>query len=121
MAKKNLNKPNSEMTEFEQLNTRTNERIECEAAKLEQSERIARQAEEEERMAFIKAEKAKERRKAYSNKSAGSVAALLMLSGAVTVAGMAEMIAPTLWVATSLICLCAACVRFGVWFGRVAR
>lgn len=121
MAKKNQIKTNSEMEELEHLNTRTNERIACEAEKLEQSERIARQAEEEDRMAFIKEEKAKARRKAYANKSAVSVAALLMLSGAVSAAGMAELIHPTLWVATSLICLCAACVRFGVWFGRVAK
>ena len=101
-------KTNSEMTEFEQLNTRTNERN-------------ARRVKEEEHMAFVKVKKAKDRRKAYSNKSAGSIAALLMLSGAVTVAGMAEMIHPTIWVTTSIISLCAACVRFGVWFGRVAR
>lgn len=121
MAKKNQSKPNSETTEFEQLNARTDERIALKTEKAEQEERNARLMAEQERKAFAKAEKEKQRRKAYSNKSAGSIAALLMLSGAVAVAGMAEMIHPTLWVATSIICLCAACVRFGVWFGRVAK
>ena len=121
MAKKNQINTNSEMTEFEQLNARTDERIAEETANAEEQERIARQMAEEERKAFAKAEKEKQRRKAYSNKSAVSVLALLMLSGAVTVAGMAEMIHPTIWVATSVICLCAACIRFGAWFGRVAK
>lgn len=124
MAKNNQcvsNFEKQEAADFELLNTRTNARMENEAEKAEQEERIYRKKAEEERKAFMKAEKEKQRRKAYGNKSAATVAALLMLSGAVTVAGMAEMIHPTLWVATSLICLCAACVRFGVWFGRVAK
>lgn len=124
MAKNNQcvsNFEKQEAADFELLNARTNARMENKAEKAEQEERIYRQKAEEERKAFMKAEKEKQRRKAYGNKSAATVAALLMLSGAVTVAGMAEMIHPTLWVATSLICLCAACVRFGVWFGRVAK
>lgn len=121
MAKKNQIKTNSEMTEFEQLNARTNERIALKTEKAEQEERIARLKAEQERKAFAKAEKEKQRRKAYSNKSAVSVLALLMLSGAVIVAGMAELIHPTIWVATSIICLCAACIRFGAWFGKVTK
>ena len=121
-----------ETAEMELLNTMTNERIAYETEKVEQEKRIARQKaeeeciarqkeEEKERMASIKAEKAKERRKAYTVKSFVSVAALAVLSGAVCAGGMAEMIHPTIWIPTSAACLCAACVRFGVWFGRVAR
>ena len=124
MAKNNQcvsNFEKQEAADFELLNTRTNERMENEAEKAEQEKRIYCQKAEEERKAFMKAEKEKQRRKAYANKSAASVLALLMLSGAVTIAGMAEMIHPTLWVATSIICLCAACIRFGAWFGRVAK
>ena len=124
MAKNNQcvnNFEKQESADFELLNARTNERIAEETAKAEEQERIARQVAEEERKAFMKAEKEKQRRKAYANKSAVSVLSLLMLSGAVTIAGMAEMIHPTIWVATSLICLCAACIRFGAWFGRVAK
>lgn len=124
MAKKNQSMTNSEKqeaAEFEALNTRTDERIAHETEQAEHEERTALQMAEEDRKAFVKAEKEKERRKAYSNKSAASVTALLAVSGAVSAAGMAEMIHPTIWVATSIICLCAACVRFGVWFGRVVK
>lgn len=116
-----INPETQEVAEMELLNTRTNERIANETEKLEQEKRKARQAEEEERNACAKAEKAKERRKAYSKKTAASVAALVALSGAVCAAGMAEMIHPAIWITTSITCLCAACVRFGVWFGRVAK
>lgn len=116
-----INPEDQEAAEFERMNTQTAERIAYETEKMEQEKCKARQAEEEERKAFAKAEKAKERRKAYSKKSAASVAALLALSGAVCAAGMAEMIHPAIWVATSITCLCAACVRFGVWYGRVAK
>lgn len=110
-----------EMAELEQLNARTADRIEADRAMRYQAERINRQAEEEARKKFLKEEKLKAKRKAYANKSFASVIALLLLCGAVLWAGMAEMIHPTLWVAASLICLCAACVRFGVWYGRVTK
>lgn len=81
-------------------------------------------AETEQRYAiaqYRKKAKAIARRKAYSSKSAASVAALLAVSGAVCAAGTAGMIHPAIWVSTHLICLCAACIRLGAWFGRVAK
>ena len=110
-----------EMAELEQLNARTADRIEADRAMRYQAERINRQAEEEAKKKTLKEEKLKAQRKAYANKSFASVFALTLLSGAVLWAGMAQMIHPTLWVGASLICLCAACVRFGVWYGRVTK
>ena len=97
--------------------------LECARLNALTKKRIAK-AEAEQREAVIqyrKKAKANARRKAYANKSAASVVALLMLSGAVSVAGMAEMIHTTIWVATYLTCLCVACIRFGVWFGKAAK
>lgn len=120
MKKEEINNQ-KEVAELERLNARTEERIEANNAAQDQAERIIREAEEEARKKTLKEEKEKARRKAYANKSFASVGALLVLSGAVLGAGIAEMIHPTIWVATSLICLCAACVRFGVWFGRSTK
>ena len=97
--------------------------LECARLNAQTKKRIAK-AEAQQYEAFMQHRKkaqAKARRKAYSNKSAASVAALLMLSGAVALAGMAGMIHPAIWVSTHLVCLCAACLRFGTWFGRVAK
>lgn len=106
-----------EAEELKLLNTQTDERL----AYQEHQEEITRKINEERRAAFIEAEKEKKIRMAYANKSAASVAALLVLSGAVCAAGMADMMHPYIWVSTALVSLCAACVRFGVWFGRVAK
>jgi Flp pilus assembly protein TadB len=112
---------NKEEAEFDRLNARTDERIEEANEKQSHADLIIRQAEEEARKKALKEEKLKAQRKAYSNKSFASVVSLTLLSGAVLWAGMAQMIHPTLWVGASIICLCAACVRFGVWYGRVTK
>ena len=112
---------NQETAEIEMLNARS--KAHYDKMMQEHAEQISRQAEAEEyaRKEAAKAEKAKARRKAYTMKSIFSVSALLVLSGAVAWAGQAEMIHPNIWMPTALICLCVACGRFGVWFGRVAK
>ena len=45
----------------------------------------------------------------------------VILGAAVTLAGTAGMIHLAIWLPVTLICLCAACVRLGVWFGRVEK
>lgn len=112
---------NQEAAEFENLNARAQENHEHNVAMQDQAARIIREAEEEAEKAFIKEEKAKARRKAYTVKSVVSVAALAVLSGAVCAAGTVGMIHPAIWIPAALVCLCAACVRFGAWFGRAAR
>ena len=96
--------------ECARLNALTKKRIE--KAEAERREAV---------MQYRKKAKENARRKAYANKSAASVVALLMLSGAVCAAGMAGMMHPAIWVTTYLICLSVACMRLGAWFGRVTK
>ena len=110
-----------EVAEFENLNARANEKHEKIVYEESRSAQIIRQAEEYAKKETAKAEKAKARRKAYTVKSISSVCALLVLSGAVLVAGKDEMIHPTIWMPTALVCLCLACLRFGTWFGRMTK
>lgn len=110
-----------EAAEFEMLNARANENHENTVAAENRAAQIIRQAEEYAKRESIKAEKAKARRKAYTVKSIFSVSAFAVLSAAFLAAGTEEMIHPTIWIPAAIACLCAACVRFGVWFGRMAK
>lgn len=110
-----------EAAEFERLNARANENHENTVAAENQAAKIIRQAEEYDKRESIKAEKAKARRKAYTVKSFVSVIALLALSAAVAWAGQTEMMHPTIWIPAALVCLCAASLRLGAWFGRMAK
>ena len=110
-----------ETIEFAQQNARTTKRLADDKVKKDQAARIIREAEEEARKAFIKSEKAKARRRAYTVKSIATVTVFGALSGAVALAGTAGMVHPAIWIPAALFCLCAACVRFGAWFGRVAK
>lgn len=40
---------------------------------------------------------------------------------AVAAAGTAGFIHPVIWTPAAIICLCAACVRLGMWFGKAAK
>lgn len=121
MKKHNEIIANQEAAEFEALNARAQKNHAHAIDAQNQAESIIRQAEEEAKKAFIKAEKAEARRKAYAVKSVVSIAALGVLSGALVWAGSSEMIHPTIWIPAAIVCLCSACVRLGMWFGRVAR
>jgi hypothetical protein len=68
-----------------------------------------------------KAAKAKAQRKAYTWKTVGCILAECAICGAVTWAGIAGLIHPIISAPVSVFCLCVACVRFGAWFGRVAK
>lgn len=110
-----------EAAEIEMLNARTEDRRKAEKAAQESAARIIRQAEEEAQKKAIAAEKAKAQRKAYTVRSIASVVIFAVLSGGVALAGTAGMIHPYICIPAAIFCLCAACVRFGAWFGRVAK
>mgnify|MGYP003304755365 CR=1 FL=1 len=110
-----------EAAEFERLNARANENHEKTVAADNRAAEIIRQAEEYAKRESIKAEKAKARRKAYTFKSFVSVVAFLALSAAAAWAGQAEMVHRYIWIPAALVCLCAASLRLGAWFGRMAK
>lgn len=80
-----------------------------------------RAAENNARKETIKAERAKARFIAYTIKTVVTIATFGVLSAAVTWAGTVGMIHPYICVPVSLASLCAACLLFGVWFGRVYK
>ncbi len=69
----------------------------------------------------IKAEREKARLIAYTTKSVLTITALGVLSVAVACAGVAGMIHPYIVIPVTLSSLCAAFLKFGVWFGRVVK
>lgn len=68
-----------------------------------------------------KAERAEARRKAYNLNTIKHILIDGGIIGAVAWAGTAGMIHPAICITVGLICLCAGCLRFGAWFGRVAK
>ena len=121
MEKNNEIIETQEEAEFEALNARAQENGVKEQVLRNQAKRIIRDAEEYAQKEHAKAEKAKARRRAYSIKSWASIVAFGALAGAVTLAGMAGMIHPYISYPVAMFCVCAACLRFGVWFGRVTK
>ena len=67
------------------------------------------------------AEKAVARRRAYAAKTFGFVLTRGGIIWAVMAAGIAGMIHPAIYIPVSLLCLCAACLRLGAWFGRTVK
>lgn len=65
-----------------------------------------------------RAEKAEARRKAYTVKTIKTVCACCGACGAVVWAGTAGLVHPIIFIPVGLICLCAACLRLGVWLGK---
>lgn len=96
--------------EFARLNARTNKRI-------SHAEAVNRKADRQCR----KAEKMAARRKAYNLQTVGYVLTRCGIIGAVTWAGMVGMIHPAICIPVDLFFLCAVCLRFGAWFGRVTK
>ena len=112
---------NMEAAEFEALNARAQENGVREQVLRDQAKRIIREAEVYALKETAKYEKRKAQRRAYSIKSLVSVVGLSVLAVAVTWAGMAGMIHPHISNPVAIICLCAACIRLGAWFGRGAK
>lgn len=65
--------------------------------------------------------KAEAKRKAYNLKTIKTVLLHGGICGAVIWLGTAGMVHPAIWIPAAIIHLCAACVRCGIWFGRVAK
>ncbi len=108
-----------ENIEFARLNALTQKRIERAAAELNREIQNRRKAEKAEERR--KAEKAEARRKAYTLKSVCRIMAYIVAYYAVIWAGNDGMIHPVISIPVSLFFLCAACVTFGAWLGRVAK
>ena len=93
--------------EFARLYTRTKKHI-------ADAEAVRREADRRHR----KSEKMAARRKAYTLKTFTYVLSNCAVCGAVAWAGM---IHPIISLPVSIFCLCAACIRFGAWFGKVTK
>ena len=68
-----------------------------------------------------RAEKAEARRRAYTMSTVFYILTRAGISVAAALAGMAGMIHPAIYIPVIGVCLCAACIRLGVWFGRVVK
>jgi len=68
-----------------------------------------------------KAEKAKAKRKKNTMNTFAHVFTSITAGGAVAWAGIAGMISPVIFIPTSILCLCMACLRLGAWFGRSGK
>ena len=88
-------------------------------ARLDKHRKETAKAQKKEACKNSKAAKAKAQRKAYTLKTFGYILANCAVCGAVAWAGIAGMIHPIISAPVSVFCLCVACVRFGLWFGRV--
>lgn len=94
---------------------RQNAKIRKRSAKEANEKRKVEQQKERE---YQKLRKAEARRKAYTVSTIKAVLSCCGVAGAVTLAGMAELIHPIVFIPVSLFCLCAACLRLGAWFGK---
>ena len=95
--------------ECARLNAKVNKRL-AEAAKDQKA------AERKHR----RAEATKAKRKAYTANALRTVLYRTAICGAAVWAGMAGMIHPAIFIPVALISLCAACLRLGALFGKVA-
>jgi hypothetical protein len=71
-----------------------------------------------------KCQKAKEERNRFKKemeRNANRVLIDVLACGAVALAGTSGLIHPGLWVPFSVIALCGACVRLGMWFGKAVK
>lgn len=96
-----------ETIEFARQNAKTKKRL----SDAENAQRKAYQANR-------KAEREKARRIAYTVRSMEFILVCACLIVALTLAGTAGMIHPAICIPVSLFCLCAACLRLGMWFGK---
>ena len=99
-----------EVLEFARMNAQTKKRASAAEAKKKEAAHNRR-----------KAEKAKARWRAYTLKTFSSVLTHFGIIGAVAWAGMAGLIHPVTSIPVILFCVATACLRLGVWFGKVVR
>lgn len=99
-----------EVVEFARLNAETKKHI----AEAEAKKRVADQNRR-------KAEKAKARRREYNVRTVCYVISRCAVAGAVTWAAWAGMIHPIISITVATFCLSAACLRLGLWFGKVGK
>lgn len=86
--------------------------LECARLNLRTKERIEKQKKER---------AAKARHKKCMERTENRILAEAAFAVAVTMAGTAGMIHPAIWIPAAIICLCGACVRLGMWFGRAVN
>ena len=100
-----------EIIEFARQNARTKKRV-ADAQETTQKVEMAKTKKTE------KAEKEEARKRAYTN---NTIAYMLKRGGiivAVNAAAKAGLIAPVISAPVIILCLCAVCIRFGVWLGK---
>ena len=85
--------------------------------RLAHAEAVRHKAEQDRR----KKERAEAKRKAYNQNTVKHILIYGGMIGAVTWAGTAGMIHPAICIPVAIICLCAACLRLGAWFGREGK
>ncbi len=85
--------------------------IECARLNMRTKRRLEMQQKAKEEKALFKRE---------MERNANRILFDAVVGGAVALAGTSGLIHPALWVSVSVIALCAACVRLGMWFGKVA-
>ena len=90
-------------------------------AKLDKQRKEIENAQKKVATKVSKAAKAKAQRKAYTLKTFGYILANCATCGAVAWAGLTGMIHPIISIPLSILSLCNACVRFGLWIGKVAK
>lgn len=99
-----------EVVEFARMNARAKKRIETDRRADAAKEILRRRAEAKE-----------EQRRAFTFRTVRSVLAcggVICLSAC---GGAAGMIHPAIYVPAIVACLCVACLRCGLWFGRMGR
>lgn len=99
-----------EVLEFARLNAKTKKHV----AKVEEK----KAAEDQSRR---KAEKAEARRKAYTIHTIKDILCRCGVVVALAMAGVAKLVHPAICIPVSVYCLCTACLRFGIWFGRSGK
>lgn len=99
-----------EAIEFARLNAKVKKRV-------EEAEAARKATNQHNR----KAEKVAARRRAYTLNTIWCVLVCGGIIGGVVWAGMAGLIHPAIYIPVIMVCLSVACVRFGLWFGRMVK
>ena len=99
-----------EVLEFARLNAQTKKRL----AKAEEEQR-------NESRILNREEKMKARRRAYTVRTIFQVLTCGGIGGGAVWAGMVGLIHPAILIPVIMVCLSVACVRLGLWFGRMAK
>lgn len=97
--------------------------LECARFNAKVNKRIAEaeKAKQEAERKHQRAEVEKAKRKAYTMNSAKAVLFRLAVCAALVWAGTAGLVHPVIYIPVALVSLCAACLRLGALFGRVAK